>query len=96
MATIERTDIDALNATLTVTVAQEDYKGELNKELKILYPELLDFSIGKVTKVAGNNYNPDLPVIQTNWATSKSKKENSQKVTRFVQERMGLDTLLSY
>ena len=34
MATIERTDIDALNATLTVTVAQEDYKGELNKELK--------------------------------------------------------------
>ena len=34
MATIERTDIDALNATLAVTVAQEDYKDELNKELK--------------------------------------------------------------
>lgn len=34
MATIERTDIDALNATITVTVAVEDYKAELNKELK--------------------------------------------------------------
>lgn len=34
MATIERTDIDALNATVTVTVAQEDYKAELDKELK--------------------------------------------------------------
>ncbi len=34
MATIERTDLDALNATLTVTVAQDDYKGELNQELK--------------------------------------------------------------
>ena len=34
MATIERTDIDALNATLTVTVAQEDYKQEFQNELK--------------------------------------------------------------
>lgn len=34
MATIERTDIDALNATITLTVAVEDYKAELDKELK--------------------------------------------------------------
>ena len=34
MATIERTDIDALNATITLTVAKEDYKAELDKELK--------------------------------------------------------------
>lgn len=67
MATIARKDIDALNAMLTITVAQSDYKSDLQKELKRYRNEaqLKGFRKGKipmsvVRKMFGRNILADV------------------------------------
>ena len=68
---------------------------ELNDELRILYPDLQEIGIGKITTLSADDLKTDVPILQVRW----SKKANTDKVDQlrsFVQERLDLDTLMMY
>ena len=67
---------------------------ELSKELQILYPQLKEFSIGKVTRVTQDDIYSEIPLINTIWIDAKSKREYLDNLGSFIQERMEFDTLM--
>ena len=71
---------------------------DLNDELRILYPNIEEVGIGRITTFSDDQSKVDLPIIQVSWSdrADKSDRAKMPQLRSFVQERLDLDTLVSY
>jgi len=68
---------------------------DLNDELRILYPNLKDLGIGKITTLTQDRLQMNVPVLQVEW-TNRTSDDKAEQLRSFVQERLDLDTLIMY
>ena len=69
---------------------------DVNDELRILYPNLEEIGIGKMTTFSDDQLRMDVPILQVRWANEASDDAKVEQLKSFVQERLDLDTLMMY
>ena len=67
----------------------------LNDELRILYPNLEEIGIGKITTLSADHLQTDVPILQVRWA-KRTSDDKVDQLKAFIQERLDLDTLMMY
>jgi uncharacterized hydrophobic protein (TIGR00271 family) len=72
----------------------------VTKEIKILYPEISELTLGNVKHTNFENFADKLPVVIIEWPVSQERKRalknKNEKIEAFIKTRIEADTLLYY
>ncbi len=64
----------------------------LDKELKILYPELVEVQIGSAASIGIDGYQSAEPIILPRWKNTNAKRQNEKELIAFIKARLSLDS----
>jgi uncharacterized hydrophobic protein (TIGR00271 family) len=92
--------IDYLHQEIQTGTIDSSLFLNVKEEVKILYPEIQEFTLGNVKHTNFDSFTDKLPVLIVEWPKSQQRKRDleaeNRRIKEFVQSRIDADTLLYF